>query len=100
MNPKKGLVLNDEKWEEIVKKSRSKYLPKNTVICPECIEELNEGPLRIEDLVHDGRAVPMNYWYMRKHQTGGLRYILSDIRYWLRNGMKKEEILDLWKSCS
>ena len=108
------LVLNNRKWATIVGKSKSPYKPRDTILCPECIEMLNGGPLGLMDLLavwHKGfrksgdrflGAVPMNLWY---YQAKGMMeevkpYILRHFqsckaarRCWEEKGIKEEDLL-------
>ena len=109
------LVLNNKKkWAEIVKRSKSQFEPKYTLLCPECIEALNGGPLRLFDLLcvwHKGfrksgtkfiGAVPMNLWYyqqkgmMEKAKPFILRHLQSceaARKCWNYCGIKEEDLL-------
>ena len=103
------LVLADTKWKELVAKSKSPWEPKFTLLCPECIEELNGGPLALADLLHEWKmegdrrllgAVPMNLWYMREHgmMTEAKPYIKAMLersrlarKVWEHAGLTTEE---------
>ncbi len=103
------LILSDKKWTELVKRSKSPYEPRFTLLCPECIELLNGGPLKLSELLttwhRKGKeiigAVPMNTWYMREHgmMEKAKPYILSHIRLspaardaWSDHGVTEEEV--------
>jgi hypothetical protein len=103
------LILSDKKWIELVKRSKSPYEPRFTLLCPECIELLNGGPLKLSELLttwhRKGKeiigAVPMNTWYMREHgmMEKAKPYILSHIRLspaardaWSDHGVTEEEV--------
>jgi hypothetical protein len=108
--PGHELVLRDTKWAEIVKKSKSPYKPRYTLLCPECIEALNGGPLKPRDLLrwwHHGSypfigAIPMNLWY---YQDRGMMedvkpFILRHMRSskiarkaWENHGIKEKDLL-------
>lgn len=110
MTPGHELIVADLKWIKIVKKSKSPYEPKCTLLCPECIELLNGGPLKMRDLLHywhrgDGSlvlgAVPMNTWYMRERglMEEAKPYILNHMRLrpsakqaWSDHGVTEEEV--------
>ena len=83
------LIINDKFWEELCDRAGSPRQPKDTLLCPECIESLAGRPLTIYDLIIRwklGRgctgAVPMNLWYYR--QEGMMKeaepYIRAHIR--------------------
>jgi hypothetical protein len=108
MIPGREIVLNDRKWADLVKNSKSTWTPKQTLLCPECIEELNGGPLEIEDIIHKKEGglcigLPVNFWYMRKRGLPMFKCIRDNIRY---NSEKKGKFtlgatktLELWKKC-
>ncbi len=103
------LVLNDSKWAELVKRSKSPYEPRFTLLCPECIEALNGGPLKLDDLLTTWyrknkeiiSAIPINAWYMREHgmMEKAKPFILGHIRLspaardaWSEQGVTEEEV--------
>ena len=90
MIPGKELVIKDKTWEILVGKSKSPYPPKTTLLCPSCIEKLYGGIIKAEDLVQEKTkkngntyiiALPMNYWYYKKHGYNMFRGILGHYRY-------------------
>lgn len=88
------IIVNDLEWERLVGLSLSKNDPKNTLLCPECIEALNGGPLDIKQLVKKKGEYevffPMNIWYVRKNNIEvPLRYILGHYRYFERMYRRK-----------
>ena len=102
------LVLNDSKWAELVKRSKSPYEPRFTLLCPECIEALNGGPLKLDDLLTTWyrknkeiiSAIPINAWYMREHgmMEKAKPFMLGHIRLspaardaWSEQGVTEEE---------
>lgn len=106
MIPGREIVLNDRKWADLVKNSKSTWTPKLTLLCPECIEELNGGPLDIKDLVHKKEGdlyigIPINFWYMRKRGLPMFRCIRDNIRY--NSGRKRDytfgiiKTIEIWK---
>ena len=106
--PGREIVLNDRKWTDLVKNSRSTWTPKQTLLCPECIEELNGGPLEIKDIVHKKEGglcigIPINFWYMRKRGLPMFKCIRDNIRYNSgKNGdhtLGITKTLELWKEC-
>lgn len=103
------LVLNDKKWAELVKRSKSPYEPRFTLLCPECIEFLNGGPLKLKDLLTTWHrkdkeiigAIPMNTWYMREHglMEKAKPFILKHIKLcpaardaWSDHGVTEEKV--------
>ena len=92
------LIVNNRKWEEICQKSKVvPYSPKNTFLCPECIEKLNGKPLTLEDLTQDdGRTYPMNYWYFKKYKINAFLPILHHVRKCSRL-FGIEQAIGLWK---
>ena len=104
--PGHELVLRDTKWAEIVKKSKSPYKPRYTLLCPECIEKLNGGPLKLKDLLHVWHrgfrksgsefigAVPMNLWYYRD------RGMMEDVKPFILRHMRSHEAArKAWENC-
>lgn len=87
--PKDELMLNDETWEEICKKINSPYIPKETLVCHECIEKVLGRPVKLSELIRTSKESelevipPINYWYLKKY--GYLKeakeYILNHIKY-------------------
>ena len=89
------IIVNDKEWERLVGLSLSKNDPRDTLLCPECIEALNRGPLDIKQLVKKKGEYevffPMNIWYVRKNNIDvPLRYILGHYRYFERMYRRKD----------
>lgn len=62
------LVLNSKVWADICNRFDNKNNPKDTLLCPKCIEKLLGRSPTIEDLTSDisGTVFPINYWYLKK----------------------------------
>ena len=104
--PGREIVLNNEKWASIVSKSKSQWEPKFTLLCPDCIEELNGGPLKLEDVLQERGGIligiPINFWYMRKRGLPMFKYIRNNLRYHMesdRSHFSRDQMLGLWKWC-
>lgn len=107
ITPGRELIVANDYWATLVSRSKSVHDPKHTLLCPECIESLNGGPLGIEELIqkregYEGTLPPMNLWYIRKNNIKvPLRYILGYFRYFrgLSSGPSMEELKRLWIEC-
>lgn len=58
------LVLENNIWDEVCMKIPDrKYIPRHTLLCPDCIEKLLGRKPGVSDL----KIYPINYWYLRKN---------------------------------
>jgi len=63
------LVLNSKIWADICNRFNNKNKPKDTLLCPKCIEKLLGRSPTIKDLTSNisGTIFPINYWYLKKN---------------------------------
>jgi len=101
---KEELVLNDIVWADVCKKANTPNLPRDTLICPECIEKTLGRSLKLEELLKVSRmsglevALPINYWYMRKHKyiQQATPYIKNHIQTYLTGRIRCPDIFSIW----
>lgn len=101
---KEELVLNDTVWDYICKKAGTLNSPKDTLICPNCIERILGRYVKLEELLRISRMsglkviVPINYWYIKKHNyiQKATPYIKNHIKTYLTGRIVYPSIINLW----
>lgn len=90
------LMLNDETWSKVCEKIKSPYTPKETLLCPECIEKILGREVKLEEFVRIGGTIPpINYWYLKKYgylKDAG-KYILNHLK---SSGKFKNATYEIW----
>ncbi len=84
----KEFNVRNEVWEKICYSFPNTNIPKETILCPECITKLLGHKPRVEELTNHGIIFPINWWYIEEEYPEKMVEVLVNYSEYYRGWAK------------